>query len=268
MQPTLKPQILKMLHQVVERVLELGENQQSLVGAFKEAFLPHDLAKMSEFRLVVRALNCLRLFGQIQEFSDFFTYMLGIAGQSDRLQHPLQALALGILEFLEIFQVGKVRRRHLHQILCVFETILQTLCAVFKRPSHGVRAGSKASLVQRHQETDSPSPWVVALRRGTATLSFHETGDLPIEIEFRAINGEAGRPRDTLSEDRLRGPCSVRLTFREVDHCLLGATQVEGCPPPRHGLANRYHVGVGIPVEQLQEQREVLRITLVRRCSQ
>ena len=70
--------------------------------------------------------------------------------------------------------------------------------------------------------------------------------------------------RNALGEDLLGGPGAVRPPLGEVDHRLLGAAQVEGRAPAVHRFADRLHVGVGVGVEELQEQAEVLRIALVR----
>ena len=209
--------------------------------------------------------NLHRLFGQIQEFGDLFAYPSGVPGQRNRLQHSLQTFALGVLEFFKFLQVGEIRRCGPYQILGAREAIFQTLGTVLQRTPHGVRAGGQPPLIQRHQESDCPSPRVVTLRGSLGALPFHEICDVLIQLEFGTIDGEVRGTWNALGEDRLRGPCSVPLPFREVHHRLLGPAQIEGRSPPLHGFADRFDVGVGVPVEQLQEQREVLRITLVGR---
>ena len=194
--------------------------------------------------------------------------MAGVTGQRDRFQHALQAFALGVLKLFEFLQVGKVRRRGARQFLGALEALLQPLGAVFQRSPHGVSAGGKAPLVQRHQEADGAGARVVALRRGAGTLPFHEAGDLLIQIELGAVDGEGGGVRNSFGEHRLGGPRPIRLAFREVNHRLLGAAQVEGRALPFHGGTDRPHVGVGVAVEQLQKQREVLRVALVGRGGQ
>ena len=49
-----------------------------------------------------------------------------------------------------------------------------------------------------------------------------------------------------------------------MDHRLLRAAQVERGAPPVHRLPNRAHVGVGVAVEELEEEREVVGVALVR----
>ena len=101
----------QLFHQVVEGVLELGEQQQPLVGPVEEPLLLHDPPKMSELRLAARAFDCFRLPGKLQQLGDLFPHLPGVAGQGDRFQHPFQALALRVLELLELFQTGKIRGR-------------------------------------------------------------------------------------------------------------------------------------------------------------
>ena len=46
------------------------------------------------------------------------------------------------------------------------------------------------------------------------------------------------------------------------------AAQVERSPPVVHRLSDRAHVGVGVPIEKLEEEREVLRVPLMWRRGQ
>ena len=98
---------------------------------------------------------------------------------------------------------------------------------------------------------------------GALALALHEPRDGPVQLELRTVNLEFGRLRDPLGEHRFRGPLAVALSFREVDHRFLGPAQVERGPLAVHGLADGFDVGVGVAVEQLQEEREVLRVTFV-----
>lgn len=125
-------------------------------------------------------------------------------------------------------------------------------------------ARSEPPLVQGHQEPDRPSARIVVLIGGAPTLALHEPRDLPVELELRTVDGEVGRARDSLCEDRPCGPRSVGLPLGKVDHRLLDAPQVERGTLLIHRLPYRFHVAVGVRVEQLKEKREVLRIALVR----
>ena len=71
--------------------------------------------------------------------------------------------------------------------------------------------------------------------------------------------------RDALGEDLSGFPGAVVVPLGEVDHCLLGAPQVERRALALHRLLNGAHVSVGVVVQQLQEEREVDRIALVGR---
>jgi hypothetical protein len=75
--------------------------------------------------------------------------------------------------------------------------------------------------------------------------------------------------RNALGKYRLGRPRAIRPPFGEVDHRLLGAAQIERRAPAVHGFPDRLHVGVGVGVEELQEQAEVHGIALVGgRCEQ
>ena len=140
--------------------------------------------------------------------------------------------------------------------------------AVLERPAHGAGAGGEASLIERHREPDRPRPRVVAPGRGLRALPLHETGDLPIELEFGTVDREIRGARNAPGEHRLRGPLAVGPALREIDHRFLRAPQIERRPPALHSFAHGCRVGIGVAVEELQEQREVLRVSLVRRRGQ
>ena len=264
MQPTLNPHDLEPLHQVVEGVPELREDEQPLVGTVEEALVLHDLPETAQLRLAARAFDRFRLFGKFPELGDLLTDLIGVTGQRVRLQNPLQPLAFGFLQLVELLLIGDVRRRRLQQIVGALEPLLQTSRPVFEGAPHGVGAGGQAPLIQRHQESDRACPRVVAFRGSARALPFHEARDRHVELELGPVDGEVGGVRDAFREHRLGGPRAVVLPLREVDHRLLGAAEVEGGAPVLHRYADRLHVGVGVLVEELQEQGEVLRVALVR----
>ena len=123
-------------------------------------------------------------------------------------------------------------------------------------------------MVEGHQEADGAGPSIVAARGGPGALELHEPRHLLVQLEFGPVDLEVGGSRNALREDFARLPAAVLTPFREVDHRLLRAAQVERRPPSVHCLAYRAHVGVGVAVQQLQEQGEVLGIPLVWRRGQ
>ena len=252
------------LQQVIERVPELGEDQQPLIRPVEEPLIPHDRPQPAQLRLAARGFDRLRLPRQAAQLGRFLPHLRGVAGQRDRLQDALQPFALGVFELVELLLVGKLRRRRAQQLAGAAQSLLQAPRPVFERPPQGMGARRQAPLVQRHQESHGARPRVVVLRRGAGALPFHEARDRAVEIVLGAVDGEAGGTRDALGEYRPGGPGAVLLPLREVDHRLLGAAQVERGAPLLHRPADRGHVGVGVPVEELQEQREVAGVALVR----
>ena len=260
---------LQALHQVVERVPELGEDQELLVRIVEESLLLQDVLETAQLCLGPRSLDGLRPFGERLKFSDLLADILGVAGQRDRLQHAFQPLSLVIFQLFHLLPVGEVGRCRPRQVLGLLQSILQSPGPVLQRAAHGVGAGGETTLVQRHQEAHGPSPPVVALRRCPGALTLNEACDFPVQIELISVDVEVGCVGDPLREHRLRSPGPVRLMFREVDHRLLGPPQVEGRPSPFHRLSDGLHVGIDVLVEELQEEGEIVRVALVGRgCQQ
>ena len=256
---------LQSVDKVVQRVLELGEEEQALVGMIEEALLLKQLLELRELGLRARFFDRLGLGGKASQFLNLLPHLVGAARERDRLEHRLQPFALALLHLLQFFRIGEIRRRLAGEILRALETLFQPPGAVLKRTAHGVGARREPALVERHQEADRAGARVLALGRGAGALALHEARHVAVEVELRAVDLEIDRVRDALGEDRLGGPGAVRPPLGEVDHRLLGAAQVEGRAPAVHRFADRLHVGVGVGVEELQEQAEVLRIALVRR---
>ena len=134
---------------------------------------------------------------------------------------------------------------------------------------HSVGARRKPALVERHQEPDGASARVLTRCRSPGALALHKARYIAVEVELHPVDLEIHSVRNALGEDRLGTPRSVCPPLGEVDHRLFGAAQVEGRPPAVHCFADRFHICVGVDVEELQEQAEVLRIALMRcRCKQ
>ena len=154
------------------------------------------------------------------------------------------------------------------EFLGSFEVLAQPVDTVLQRVPQGVGARCQAPLVEGHQEPDRTRPGILAELGGGTALGFDEVRHRPIKLKLRTIDVEGGGVWNPLGEDRPRRPRAVRLPLREVDHRLFRPPQVEGGAAPVHGLPNRPHVGVHVGVEELQEEREVVRVALVRRCRQ
>ena len=256
---------LEARHEVVQRVLELGEEEQALVRVVEEALLLEQRLEFRELGLRARILDGLGLDRQASQLLDFLAHVVGAPCERDRLEQRFEPLALALLHLLQLFRIGKIRRRLAGQILRALEPLFEATRAVLERTSHRVGARREPPLVERHQEADRARARVLALGRGPGALAFHEARHVPVELELRAVDLEVDRVRDALGEDRLGRPGAVGAPLGEVDHRLLGAAQVEGCAPAGHGLADRLHVGVAVGVEELQEEAEILRVAFVWR---
>src|SRR5947209_2746152 len=76
MQPTRKPQSLEATHEVVQRVLELGEEEQALVRVVEESFLQEQRFEFRELGLRARILYCLGLDGQAPQLLDLLAHLV------------------------------------------------------------------------------------------------------------------------------------------------------------------------------------------------
>ena len=92
--------------EVVERVLELGEEEEPLVGVVEEALLLHQVLEARELGFHPARLDRLRLHGELLEFADLGPHVLGVPGQRDRLQNVFQAFAVALVHFLQFVRIG------------------------------------------------------------------------------------------------------------------------------------------------------------------
>ena len=99
---------LEAIHQVVEGVPELREDQQPLVGTVEEPLVLHDRAEAGQLSLAAGAFDRLRFLGKLSELGDLLADLIGVPGQRVRLQDPLQPLAFGFLQLVELVLVGDV----------------------------------------------------------------------------------------------------------------------------------------------------------------
>ena len=252
------------LHQIVEGVLELREEKQALLGTLEKPLILHDPSKLPELLFAPCFLDLLRPFGKLLELPDLLPHLVRIAGEGDCIEHPFDALALSVLELVDFLRIGERRGSYLHELLRARESFLEASCPVLERAAHGVRARSESALVERHEESDRTGPGVVLLLCCAPALALYESSDFVVELVLRSVDGEVHGARNALGKDGQGSPLTVRLTLRKVDHGLLRAPEVEGRALPVHRFADGLDVRVGVPVEQLKEQGEVLRIPLVR----
>jgi hypothetical protein len=236
------------LHQIVQRIPELGEEEQALVRVVEEAFLVEKALELRELAFGARVLDGLGLKRETPQLLHLVAHLLGASRQRDRFEQLLEALALALFHLFDLFRIGEIGRRLAGQLLSPFEPLCQAPGPLLERMPHGVGAGRQPALVEGHEELDRAGARVLALGRSPCALALHEARHVAVEVELRPVDLEVDRV-DTLGEDRLSGPGAVRLALGKVDHRLLGTTQVEGCPPAVHRLADRADIGVGVGVE-------------------
>ena len=140
---------------------------------------------------------------------------------------------------------------------------LEPAGAILEALAHCPGAGGQAALIEGHQEANRTRPGIIH-RRGAGTLALHEARNLAVQLELVAVEKKVDRVGNSLGEDLLRRPASIVAALRKVDHRFLGAAQVKWSALAIHGLLNRSNVGVSVSVQQLEKEREVLRVALVR----
>ena len=234
----------------------------------EEPLPPQQLLELRQLRLGACPLDVVGLDGQGSQFADLFPYQLGVAGQRDGLEQLLQSLAVLVLHFIELVHARHVRWCGAREILGLREAALQSFGPIREAAPDGPCAGRQAPLVEGHQESHGSGPPIVAGCGRAGALALHESRHLPVQVELGTVDLEVDGTRNALREDRPGHPLAVLVPLRELDHRLLGAPQVERRPARIHRLPDRTHVGVRVAIEELQKQREVLGVALVRRCGQ
>src|SRR5581483_7943154 len=131
-------------------------------------------------------------------------------------------------------------------------------------PARRVQARREPTLVHRHREADrAPMSRLVCGRPDRLVLDV--ACQRLVEGELLLIEVEGDRVGLPLGEDL---PHHTRLRVGERDESLLRATEIERRALPTHRLLEATDMPVDVAIEELQEQREVLRIALVRRRRQ
>ena len=130
--------------------------------------------------------------------------------------------------------------------------------------AHRVGAGRQPALVEGHEKADGAGTGVVALSGSFGALPLHEARNAEVQVAFRAVDLEAHSVGNAFGEDLLGCPGAVGAPLGEIDHGFLRAPEVERRPAAGHGLVYGLHVRIGVRVQQLQEQGEVLGVALMR----
>src|ERR1019366_4164792 len=134
---------LKSVHEIVQRVPELGEEEQALVRVIEESFFLKKVFELRELCLGARFFNRLGLGGQAAQFLTLLTHLVSAARERDCLKHRLQPLALTFLHLLELFRIREIRRRLAGKILGTLEPLFQPTHAVLKRAAHALSRFTK-----------------------------------------------------------------------------------------------------------------------------
>src|SRR5208282_2227175 len=101
----------KILDQIIERVLELGEDENPLIRLIEEALLLEDRVQLGEFGLRFGFLELPGTIGKLLEQSDFFIDLSRVLGKRNGLDKLLEVLALLVVHLVEVFGVRQVRCR-------------------------------------------------------------------------------------------------------------------------------------------------------------
>ena len=102
--------------------------------------------------------------------------------------------------------------------------------------------------------------------RGFDGLVFDEPRERVVEVEFVVRDLKLGGADDAFGEQRLH---FASFRIRERNEGFLHAAQVKRGFLLSHCLLQTFHIAINVPVQQFEEQAEVIRVALVgRRCHQ
>ena len=104
-------------HKVVQRVLELREEEQALVRVIEESLLLEQSFEFRELGLRARVFDRLGLDCQSSQLLDFLANEVGAPRECDRFEQRRQPVALALLHFLQLFRIREIRRRLAGEIL-------------------------------------------------------------------------------------------------------------------------------------------------------
>ena len=85
----LEPPVSQTLQEMIKGVLELGEEEQALLGMVEK---PPAAASTAMLGLRPGGFDGLRLSGESLQFADFLPYLVGVPGQRNGGKHLLKAL--------------------------------------------------------------------------------------------------------------------------------------------------------------------------------
>ena len=149
--------LAQLLHEVVERVLELGEDEQPLLRVVEEALLLQQVVELGELRLAVRILDRgwpARRVPSVRRFPP--CTCSGFRASADGRDHVFQPFALGVLHLVQFVHVGQVGRR-----------VPGNLLRLLQHLSRGAWRGSPAS-AGAQWVLDARRRWYSAIRKRTA----------------------------------------------------------------------------------------------------
>ena len=90
----------------------------------KESLAAQKIFVLGELRLEARLLDILCLDGQRPQLGDLPAYHLGVPGQCDRVEQPLEPLAVALLHLVELGHARQVRRCGAREVLGLRETAM------------------------------------------------------------------------------------------------------------------------------------------------
>ena len=166
--------LAELCDEVVERVLELGENEQPLVGMVEETLAPASRSRGVRASLPPRFLDSLRLLGEFFEFaissrtcSGFWASVTPPSMCSSRSRSPSSISSRSSASGRSAGRSG--------QSPGLLQVLRRAACARFSSERRdGVGARREAALIQGHQEADGTGARVVAAGGRLGALLLHE----------------------------------------------------------------------------------------------
>ena len=123
---------------IIEGVLELGEDQQPLIRIGTEPFAFEEAVELD---LADGFLDGLRQAGKALQLGDFLAHLLGVAGQGDGFKDALPPFPIRLLHFLKLVFRGDFGGCLAGDIPSLLQEFGEAVDPIFERPPQRVGRG-------------------------------------------------------------------------------------------------------------------------------